>query len=137
MAQHKNIIGIKEASGNLQQCIDIIKNAPNGFVLISGDDLITLPIIALGGKGVISVLANALPEKMKDLVDEALAGEYEKARQQLYDYFDLNPLMYREANPVGVKHVLKELGLCENCVRLPLIAASEELQAAIKKQLKK
>ncbi|MGI9541869.1 MAG: 4-hydroxy-tetrahydrodipicolinate synthase [Cyclobacteriaceae bacterium] len=137
LAEHKNIIGIKEASGNLHQCTDIIKNAPKGFALISGDDLITLPLIALGGKGVISVLANALPQTMKNLVDTALASRYEKARLHLYDYFHLNPLMYREANPVGVKQVLKELGLCENCVRLPLIAASVELQAAIKKQLKK
>jgi len=137
LAEHNNIIGIKESSGDLQQCTDVIKNAPKGFALISGDDLITLPLMALGGKGVISVLANALPQKMKDLVDTALSGEYEKARQLLYEYFDLNPLMYSEANPVGVKQVLKELRLCENFVRLPLIAASEELQIAIRKQLKK
>jgi len=137
LAAHKNIVATKEASGDLRQCLEIVKNAPEGFVLISGDDLITLPLMAIGGHGVISVLANAIPEKMSCMVREAQAGNLDKARNYLYDYFDLNPLMYREANPVGIKQLLKEMGLCENCVRPPLLAASDQLKTAIKKQLKK
>jgi 4-hydroxy-tetrahydrodipicolinate synthase len=131
LAQHENIIGVKEASGDLVQCIEIAKNKPEDFLLISGDDMLTIPMMSVGGQGVISVLANAFPGIFSEMVDDALAGNYRKASQNLYQLTSINPLMYTESNPVGVKHAMALQGVCGNAVRLPLLAASPELQAQI------
>lgn len=136
LAALKNIIGIKEASGNLEQCIRIAKSMPKDFLLISGDDLLTVPIYAIGGKGVISVLANALPIPFKKMKEFAFAGNYAKASQHQFSLLEINGPMYEESNPVGIKQLLSELGVCGNHVRLPLISASEGLKKKISEALR-
>ncbi len=133
LAQHKNIIGIKEASGNLEQCMKIAQLKPRDFMLISGDDLLTVSLYAMGGHGVISVLANALPRVFKKVKDQVVASNYLKASETLFTLLAINGPMYEEANPVGIKQLLREIGICENSVRQPLLPASEALQAKIKK----
>lgn len=131
LAGHKNIIGIKEASGNLEQCMRILKHAPKDFLLISGDDMLTVPLYALGGKGVISVLANAYPTIFKKMKDFSFEGNFAKANQEQFRLLDINGPMYEESNPVGLKALLAELGVCSNAVRLPLVAASSSLTKRI------
>lgn len=133
LAKHKNIIGIKEASGNLEQCMNIAKGKPKDFMLISGDDVLTLPIYSIGGVGVISVLANALPQVFKRIKDFANASKYNKAQHEVFTLLDLNGLMYEEGNPVGVKHLLKTMDIGNGEVRLPMVKASRELQRKIEK----
>jgi 4-hydroxy-tetrahydrodipicolinate synthase len=135
LALHRNIIGIKEASGDLVQCMEIARRKPEDFLLISGDDLLTLPMISFGAKGVISVLANAFPITFSRMVNEAMAGNYPASSQHLFQLVGINPLMYTESNPVGVKQALHCLGVCENMVRLPLLPASEELVQKISNEI--
>lgn len=132
LAGHPNIIGIKEASGDLVQCMEIARNKPTGFLLISGDDLLTLPMISFGAVGVISVLANAFPHTFTQMVNEALHHHFEASSQHLFRFLRINPLMYEESNPVGLKQTLQLLGICTNQVRLPLVPASESLASKIK-----
>jgi 4-hydroxy-tetrahydrodipicolinate synthase len=132
LAKHKNIIGVKEASGNLEQCMKIAMDKPSDFMLISGDDLLTLPIYAIGGVGVISVLANAYPVVFKKMKDFAFGGDYAKAQKELFKLVDINAPMYEEGNPVGVKQLLYEMGICGPNVRLPLVQASESLVRKIR-----
>lgn len=131
LAEHPNIIGIKEASGNIEQCIKIAKYAPKDFLLISGDDMLTVTLYALGGKGVISVLANPFPVIFRKMKDFAFAGNYTKAAQEQYKISDINGPMYEEGNPVGAKYVLSKLAIAEAHVRLPLVKASLPLQKKI------
>jgi 4-hydroxy-tetrahydrodipicolinate synthase len=131
LAEHPNIVGVKEASGNLEQCMKIAQKKPKDFLLISGDDLLTVPIYSIGGKGVISVLANALPVTFKKMKEFSFAGQFEKASKAQFSLLEINGPMYEEANPVGIKQLLKEIGICENFVRLPLIEASEGLKQKI------
>ncbi|MBT2558404.1 4-hydroxy-tetrahydrodipicolinate synthase [Hymenobacter sp. ISL-91] len=131
LAQHPNIIGIKEASGNLEQCIAIAAAKPADFLLISGDDMMTTSLISFGGAGIISVLANAFPRRFSDMTRAALNGQFAEASQLLFGFAQLNPLMYEESNPVGVKAALAAQGLCDDAVRLPLLEASESLSARI------
>jgi 4-hydroxy-tetrahydrodipicolinate synthase len=135
LASHDNIIGIKEASGNLEQCMYIAKHKPEGFMLISGDDLLTVPMTCFGAEGVISVLANAFPGKFSSMVRHALNGNYQEASSQLLSFVDINPLMYEESNPVGVKAVLERFGVCSAQVRLPLVEASSGLKDRLYKLL--
>ncbi|HOY11757.1 MAG TPA: 4-hydroxy-tetrahydrodipicolinate synthase [Saprospiraceae bacterium] len=122
-----NIIGIKEASGDLIQATRILKNRPEGFFVTSGDDEVALPMIACGGEGVISVIANALPAQFSTMVKKALEGDFATARQINYDTYDLHKWLYIEGNPVGIKSAMKELGICTtNDVRLPLSRLSYE-----------
>lgn len=132
LADHDHIIGVKEASGNLEQCMKIAKGKPKGFMLISGDDLLTLPIYAVGGVGVISVLANALPVTFKKMKEFALNGNYPKAQNELFTLLEINGPMYEEGNPVGVKQLLHVMGIAGPQVRLPLLPASESLSERIK-----
>ena len=118
---------IKEASGNLEQCMRIYNSTNDGFCLISGDDLLTLPILSLGGVGVISVLSNAFPAHFKNIVSNFKSGKIDVARETIFELLDLNTLMYKESNPVGIKEVLRQLDICKNHVRLPLETASESL----------
>lgn len=132
LATHKNIIGIKEASGNMEQCMRIAKDKPDDFLLISGDDLLTVPLISIGAVGVISVLANAFPEQFGNMVAEALKGNFGNAAKNLYKFLAINDLMYVESNPVGVKQALALRNVCGENVRMPLLKASAELKEKIK-----
>jgi len=131
LAEHENIIGIKEASGDFGQLVDIVAGKPDDFLLISGDDMCTIPMIALGAVGVISVMANAFPKEMASMVSLALDGDYEQARSYLPKLSKINPHMYSEASPVGVKEALRLKGICESHVRLPLVPPSGELTESI------
>jgi 4-hydroxy-tetrahydrodipicolinate synthase len=132
LAAIKNIIGTKEASGSIEQCMNIVNGAPEDFVLTSGDDMITLPLYSIGSKGVISVLANAYPQVFKKIREYVLAGNYTKARQEQFKILAINGPMYEEGNPVGIKQVLSNMGICQPFVRLPLAPASDALQKKIK-----
>jgi 4-hydroxy-tetrahydrodipicolinate synthase len=129
LSNHPNIIGMKEASGDLSQCMRIAARMPEDFLLISGDDILTPSMRVIGGKGVISVLANAYPELFKTISH----GTLEESKKAAFKILDINPLMYEESNPVGLKYLMKELGLCGDYVRLPLLPASENLRERIKK----
>lgn len=135
LAEHPNIIGTKDASKDLVQCMQIARSMPEDFLLISGDDMLTVPLIAIGGAGVISVLANGLPEVFCRMVHEALKGDYKAAQQAIHQVLDLNSLLYCEGNPVGIKQVLQELGVCGADVRLPLVKASSQLSTDLRAAL--
>ena len=135
LAQHPHIIGIKEASGNLEQCLTILSRRPTGFLVLSGDDMLTPSLIAHGAEGVISVLGNAFPKRFSELTRLALAGNFAAASKALFEFLPLNPLMYEESNPVGVKAALEALGVCGAAVRLPLLEASSGLKERISKAL--
>lgn len=135
LALNENIIGIKEASGNLEQCMGIAKHKPEDFLLVSGDDLLTVPMISFGAEGAISVLANAFPEKFSSMVQLALEGNFKEASNLLLSFVDLNPLMYEESNPVGVKALLERFGICSASVRMPLLEATSGLKARLEKLL--
>jgi 4-hydroxy-tetrahydrodipicolinate synthase len=135
LAEHPNIIGIKEASGNVEQCLAILARKPADFLFLSGDDMLTVPLIACGAQGIITVLGNAFPQKFSEMTRAALAGDFTRASQLLYSFVALNPLMYEESNPVGVKAALALQGVCEAAVRLPLVEASEGLKERISKLL--
>jgi 4-hydroxy-tetrahydrodipicolinate synthase len=129
LAQHPNIIGMKEASGDLSQCMRIAVRMPADFLLISGDDILTPSMRVIGGQGVISVLANAYPEIFKTICH----GNLEESKIAAFKLLDINPLMYEESNPVGLKFLMKELGICGDMVRLPLLPASDSLKERIRK----
>jgi 4-hydroxy-tetrahydrodipicolinate synthase len=131
-----NIVAIKEASGSLDQCTAILKDRPEGFLVISGDDTLSLPIIASGGDGVISVVANALPNEYSDLINASLEGDLTTAQKRQYQLFDLINALFEEGNPAGVKATLKLLGVCDDYVRLPLVPASQQLTEKIGNLLK-
>lgn len=135
LAQHSNIIGIKEASGYLEQCLTLLARRPSGFLVLSGDDLLTTALIAHGAEGIISVIGNALPRRFSDMTRLARAGQFAEASQALFEFLPLNPLLYEESNPVGVKAALEVLGVCGAAVRLPLLEASENLKDRIRKVL--
>lgn len=120
-AEFKNICAIKEASGNFTQIDDIIKNKPEDFMVISGDDGITFPLITLGAVGVISVIGNAFPKEFSRMVRLALQGDYAKARQIHHRFTELIELLFVEGNPAGVKSMLALMGFVENKLRLPLV----------------
>lgn len=129
LSHHPNIIGIKEASGNLEQCMQIAASMPKDFLLLSGDDLLTKPMQSIGGSGVISVLANALPATFKTLIE----GDAASSQQAAHSVFKLNGLMYEEGNPVGIKNLLLHLGIIQtDQVRLPLLRASKGLSEKIR-----
>ncbi len=127
LAQHPNIIGVKEASCIIEQCMEIARDKPNDFLLISGDDVQALPIISIGGVGVMSVIANAFPAKFTAMVHAALQGDFATARHELGHFLRIDPLLYEEGNPVGVKNILEIMGLISAEVRLPLVRASDDL----------
>jgi 4-hydroxy-tetrahydrodipicolinate synthase len=132
LSKHKNIIGIKEASGDLVQCMAIKKGTDSDFLLISGDDLLTTPMMSMGAAGVISVLANAFPETFNRIAHGALSSDFVTSTAATLELLEINPLMYLESNPVGIKQVLKEMGVCENYVRMPLLPATDGLIQKIK-----
>jgi 4-hydroxy-tetrahydrodipicolinate synthase len=131
LAEHSNIIATKEASGQLEQCMKIGKYAPKNFMLISGDDMLTVPIYSIGGKGVISVLANAFPVVFRKMREFASQGNFQKASQEQFKLIEINGPMYEEGNPVGVKYLLSTMGICGEAVRQPLLKASTSLKSKI------
>jgi 4-hydroxy-tetrahydrodipicolinate synthase len=124
----KNIIGIKEASCDIEQVMQIIENKPDGFLVISGDDNLTLPLLSLGTNGVISVIGNAYPRQMSEMVRAGLKGNFEEARKLHFQLHTLMNLIFSEGNPAGIKILLEKLGLCSSNVRLPLFTVSKELK---------
>jgi 4-hydroxy-tetrahydrodipicolinate synthase len=133
----KNIGGIKEASGNMVQCMHILKDTPSDFLVVSGDDHLTLPLIACGMDGVISVAANCFPKDFSEMVKNALEGNFNKARELHYKCLEGNDLLFAENNPAGVKSFLAKQGIIENYLRLPLVPLSEDLDQKVKNFLSK
>lgn len=131
LAEVKNLVAMKEASGNMEQIMEIIRCKPADFLLLSGDDAITLPIIAAGGEGVISVVANAFPSHFSKMVDACLKGDLNTARKLHYDLLPITKLFFTEGNPGGVKIALEELGWMAPHMRLPLVQVSENLKKQI------
>ena len=136
LAEHKNILGTKEASGNFTQCMDIIKHRPDNFAVISGDDALTLPLISIGMDGVISVIANAYPKPFSELVRLALNGEYSKALPLHYQLLDAMNLIFADGSPGGIKVILEELDICGTTVRLPLNDVSAKVRQQILDSMK-
>ena len=132
-----NIVAIKEASGNFAQFSEILRDKPTGFLLISGDDPVTLPMMSLGAAGIISVIGNALPKKVATLAKLCAEGNYTEARSIHNELLNITDLCFIEGNPAGVKYILQELGIGKDQLRLPLVPVSEKIQAAIKEELKK
>jgi 4-hydroxy-tetrahydrodipicolinate synthase len=132
LADIENIVGIKEASGNISQMSTILNCVPEDFIVLSGDDSITLPLISLGGRGVISVVSNEIPREMSQLVDCALKGEFAKARQIHRRYLPLMDINFVESNPIPVKAAMAEMKLLEPVWRLPLVAPKAENLARIR-----
>jgi 4-hydroxy-tetrahydrodipicolinate synthase len=122
-----NIIGIKEASGNLQQVMQILRNRPDGFRVISGDDALTYPMLTLGADGVISVMANALPKEMSDMVHLAMKGDLKKSLPLHYRMLPLMNAIFEEGNPTGIKALLEIQGSISNILRLPLVKSTKQL----------
>jgi len=132
----KNVFATKEASGNFDQIMQIIKYKPKNFMVISGDDLITLPMIACGAEGVISVVSNAYPQEFSDMVRLCLAGKFTQAQKLHYKYTDIINSMFAEGSPSGVKAYLSEMGLCGNNFRQPVWKVSEKHHAKIEELMK-
>ncbi|MEN0005709.1 MAG: dihydrodipicolinate synthase family protein, partial [Bacteroidota bacterium] len=130
-------IAVKEASGDLYQAMQIIKNRPTHLKVLSGEDPLTLAMIACGGDGVISVIANAYPKTFSEMVRASLHGHFAQAQQLNEQLLDLHPPLYKECNPAGIKAVMEILGFCSKDVRLPLAPASaaltEELKALVRR----
>ena len=126
--EFKNIIAIKEASGNLEQCMKIIKNKPKDFLVISGDDMLTLPMIASGADGVISVVANAYPKDFSEMTRQILAGNVKEAQRLHYKLTDIIEQLFADGNPAGVKAVLEMMKICSSNVRLPLVKVTEMVE---------
>ncbi len=130
-----NLIGIKEAAGTMSQILELIHKKPKNFLVISGDDLLALPLTLAGGAGVISVIAQGLPKEFSKMIQLGLEGKSNKAFAIHYKVMDSIDLIFEEGNPTGIKAMLTEQDFCENYVRLPLVEATESLQNRIKRFL--
>lgn len=136
LADHPNIIGVKEASGNIPQVMDLVAKKPASFTVLSGDDNLALPIIALGGKGVVSVASNVIPRQIGEMVGEALSDRCERARELHYRLLPLlTALLSLDTNPVPVKCALHLKGMMEEVYRLPLCPMDEERRSSLKAML--
>lgn len=133
LSAHPNILGVKEASGDLGQCMEIAAKKPKDFLLISGDDVLAIPMISIGAAGLVSVVANALPKETSQMVEAALNGDFTNAAQRGYSLIEPIDLSFVEGSPSGVKYLLKELGVCGEHVRLPLTVPSDGLQKRIER----
>jgi len=132
----KNIVAIKEASGDFQQAQTLIKICPPNFLILSGDDEMSLPMILAGAKGVISVIGNAVPEQYSKVIHKGLLRKIDEAYYFHYNLLDLIRMIYLEGNPTGIKVLMEALDLCENNLRLPLVVASKDLSLRLNKELK-
>lgn len=129
-----NIVGIKEASGNLGQIMEIIKCKPENFLLLSGDDALTLPILSLGGDGVISVVANAYPKIFSSMVNEMIhGGDRYAALRSHYQLLDITNALFSDGNPAGIKGILEIMNICDNVLRLPLVPVEQNHYELLKK----
>lgn len=137
LAEVENIIGMKEASGDFNQCMQIAKNKPKDFLLVSGDDNITLGLAAYGFDGVISVVGQAFPKIFTEMVRQSLKGNFEEARTLHYKLNDITDMLFAEGNPAGVKYALEVLGVCGKEVRLPLVGISDDLKKKMKAAIDK
>lgn len=137
LAEVENIIGIKEASGDFGQCMQIVKNKPKDFLVISGDDNITLGLMAYGFDGVISVVGQAFPNTFSEMVRHCLKSDFTGARKLHYELNDITDMLFAEGNPAGVKTALEILGICERHVRLPLVDISAALNSKLKAAIEK
>jgi 4-hydroxy-tetrahydrodipicolinate synthase len=135
LAAHPNISGVKEASGNFAQIMELVRDLPSDFEVISGDDANTLPMMALGAKGLISVVANQIPRAMTDLVAACARGDFAAARSIHFKYLRLMNLNFIESSPVPVKASLALMGLCGESYRLPLCPPQESTREALRKEL--
>jgi len=132
LSQIKNIVGIKEASGSISQMGAILNLVPKDFLVLSGDDSLTLPLISLGGRGLISVASNEIPAEMTRLVQSALSGDFAEARRLHFQYLSLMDINFVESNPIPVKAALAEMGLLQPVWRLPLVSPKPENLARIR-----
>ncbi len=137
LAEVENIAGIKEASGNMVQCMHILRDRPDNFLVVSGDDHLTLPLIACGMDGVISVAANCFPKDFSEMVRLSLKNDFDAARPLHYKCLEGNDLLFAENNPAGAKAFLSEMGIIENVLRLPLLPLSSNIHQKVKAYLKK
>ena len=135
LAEIDNVVAMKEASGNMEQIMQIIQHKPAGFDVLSGDDALTVPMISVGASGVISVVSNALPEKFTAMVQAALSGDFKTAAAIHYDLFEITKLFFAEGNPGGVKEALKFRMICENTMRMPLVNISDALKSRIEREM--
>ena len=133
----KNIIGTKEASGSFDQFNQIMRDKPADFLLISGDDPIALPMLSIGAVGVISVLGNAYPQALSQMINLGLKGDYQKALSLHLNLLEITRLLFVEGNPVGIKSALSNLDICEAHLRLPLITPSADLNKQIKAEMER
>ena len=131
LAQHPNIIAVKEASGNLQQIMEILRDKPTDFDVLSGDDGITQPLMALGAQGVISVAANAYTKPFSRMMKAMREGQAEEALRLHYAMLRMNQLIFADGNPAGIKCLMSIMGLCENVLRLPLVSVNEKVETDI------
>lgn len=132
----KNIVAIKEASGDFQQAQTLLKICPSNFLILSGDDEMSLPMILAGAKGVISVIGNAVPKQYSEVIHKGLLRKIDEAYYLHYHLLDLIRMIYLEGNPSGIKVLMQALDLCENNLRLPLVSASKDLSFRLNKELK-
>lgn len=137
LAKIENIVAIKEASGNMEQIMDLLSKKPDGFGIISGDDPLTFPMLTMGADGVISVVANAYPEVFSKMVHSGLKAEYETAKNIHFDLLEVTKMFFEEGNPAGVKVALESRGICSTNLRLPLVEVSSELEEKIKIETKR
>lgn len=137
LAEVKNIVAMKEASGNMEQIMEIIRCKPADFLVLSGDDALTMPLIAAGADGVISVVANSFPKQFSQMVAASLNGDLATARKLHYDLLPITKLFFTEGNPGGVKIALEELGWMAPHMRLPLVQVSDSLRTAIQQATRK
>jgi len=133
--EHSNIVGVKEASGNIAQMMDVISALPKNFSVLSGDDNLTLPLMALGGKGVISVASNIIPKEMHELTQHALNGDFEKAKQMHYQLLPLFKGIFIETNPIPIKAALAMKGMIKESYRLPMCGMKAENRERLRKVL--
>jgi 4-hydroxy-tetrahydrodipicolinate synthase len=137
LAEIQNVVAVKEASGNMEQIMDIIRQRKPGFGVLSGDDNLTMPLIAAGADGVISVVANAFPERFSQMVHASMEGNLALAKEAHYDLFNVTKMFFEEGNPGGVKVALAQRGLMSETMRMPLYPVSEGLRSRIQAETKR
>lgn len=136
LAKHKNIIAVKEASGNLQQIMEILRDKPSDFDVLSGDDGLTQPMMALGAKGVISVAANGYPDVFCKMVKSMLNDDAKTALPLHYEMLNMNSLIFADGNPAGIKCLMAQQNLCKNVLRLPLVTVNDNVKNDLEKEYK-
>ncbi|TPN82105.1 4-hydroxy-tetrahydrodipicolinate synthase [Aquimarina algicola] len=136
LAQLEHIVGIKEATSDFSQVLKIIKDKPKDFLVISGDDVLALPLVAAGGNGVISVIGQGFPKEFSEMIRLGLAGDTQNAFDILYGLLPVIDYAFEEGNPAGIKNILKAKNVCDDSVRLPLVSVSDSLSNKIKNFVK-